>query len=122
MKYLLTLLVTLTIMGLIQSAKAQQHSHEHAQGHDQNHHWYNGLKQPGTGYSCCNEKDCARVRARQTDEGWEVLIEVAGDRRWVPVPSHVILPDRLNLEPLSSHACYTPSGYIYCFLRGGLGG
>ena len=26
----------------------------HGRGHAENHDWYQELKQPGTGYSCCN--------------------------------------------------------------------
>jgi hypothetical protein len=41
----------------------------HGQGHAENHDWYQELKQPGTGFSCCNgtingvEGDCRPTRA-----------------------------------------------------------
>ena len=36
---------------------AQDHSAidgQHGRGHAENHDWYKDLRQPGTGYSCCN--------------------------------------------------------------------
>jgi len=91
----------------------------HGQGHAQNHDWYQQLKQPGTGYSCCNgtingiEGDCRPTRAYIGDDGiWRALI----DGRWVSVPPRVVLRD---LAPDGrSHICASRSGLIYCFLGG----
>lgn len=95
----------------------------HGHGHAQNHDWYQQLKQPGTGYSCCNgtiigpqgtiEGDCRPTRAYQGDDGtWHALI----DGRWVSVPPRVVLkelaPDGRN------HICASRSGVIFCFLGG----
>jgi hypothetical protein len=92
---------------------------QHGQGHAQNHDWYKELKQPGTGYSCCNgtvngvEGDCRPTRAYLQDDGtWRALI----DGRWVPVPPRVVLK---QLAPDgNSHICASRSGLIYCFLGG----
>ena len=99
------------------------HGH-HGQGHAENHDWYKQLKQPGTGYSCCNgdqraanglvvEGDCRPTRAYQGDDGrWQAMI----NGRWVPVPPRVVLQ---RLAPDGrSHICASRSGYIYCFLGG----
>ena len=91
----------------------------HGQGHAENHDWYKELKQPGTGYSCCNgtvngiEGDCRPTRAYLQDDGtWRALI----DGRWVEVPPRVVLK---QLAPDgSSHICASRSGLIYCFLGG----
>jgi hypothetical protein len=88
-------------------------------GHAENHDWYKELKQPGTGYSCCNgtmngiEGDCRPTRAFLTDEGtWKALI----DGRWMPVPPRVVLQ---KLAPDgNSHICAGKSGMIYCFIGG----
>jgi hypothetical protein len=88
-------------------------------GHAENHDWYRELKQPGTGYSCCNgtangvEGDCRPTRAYLQDDGtWRALI----DGKWVLVPPRVVLqqmaPDG------NSHICASRSGVIYCFLAG----
>ncbi len=91
----------------------------HGQGHAENHDWYKELKQPGTGYSCCNgttngiEGDCRPTRAYQGDDGkWRALI----NGRWVDVPPRVVLQ---SLAPDgNSHICASRSGLIYCFLGG----
>jgi hypothetical protein len=89
------------------------------QGHAENHDWYKELKQPGTGYSCCNgttngiEGDCRPTRAYLQDDGtWRALV----DGRWVEVPPRVVLK---QLAPDgNSHICASRSGLIYCFLGG----
>jgi|SRR5690349_10082973 hypothetical protein len=88
-------------------------------GHAENHDWYKDLKQPGTGYSCCNgttngvEGDCRPTRAFQTEEGtWKAMI----NGRWMPVPPRVVLQ---KLAPDGhSHICAGKSGMIYCFIGG----
>jgi hypothetical protein len=91
----------------------------HGHGHAENHDWYKELKQPGTGYSCCNgssngvEGDCRPTRAFLGDDGmWHALI----DGEWVIVPPRVVLQ---SLAPDgNSHICASRSGLIYCFLGG----
>jgi hypothetical protein len=91
----------------------------HGQGHSENHDWYKELKQPGTGFSCCNgtmngvEGDCRPTRAYLNDDGmWYALV----DGRWVPVPPRVVL--RQLAPDGSSHICASKSGMIFCFLGG----
>lgn len=88
-------------------------------GHAENHDWYRNLRQPGTGYSCCNgtadgrEGDCRPTRAYLSEEGtWQALV----DGRWQPVPPSVVLK---QLAPDgNSHICAGKSGMIYCFIGG----
>jgi len=100
------------------------HNGFHNHGHAEHHDWYQRLKQPGTGYSCCNgeiknaagvviEGDCRPTRAYQDDEGvWQALI----DGRWTPVPPRVVLQ---TLAPDgNSHICANKSGMIFCFIGG----
>lgn len=94
-------------------------SSHYGHGHAENHDWYKDLKQPQTGYSCCNGRtstsdgDCRPTRAYLNDDGmWYALL----DGRWVPVPPRVVLK---QLAPDgSSHICASKSGMIYCFLGG----
>lgn len=92
---------------------------QHGQGHSENHDWYEKLKQPGSGASCCNgtingvEGDCRPTRAYQKDDGnWYALL----DGRWIQVPPKVVLQ---QLAPDGrSHICANKTGNIYCFLGG----
>jgi hypothetical protein len=116
-KRFVVLVIALTGVGTGFGAFSQ--SGNHGDGHAQNHDWYQELKQPGTGYSCCNgtangiEGDCRPTRAFVDDDGnWRVLI----DGRWVSVPPRVVLK---QLAPDGrSHVCANRSGLIYCFLGG----
>src|SRR5436190_18728838 len=95
------------------AAAAQDISHRHDPvdgarnvGHAENHDWYQKLKQPGTGYSCCNgtvngvEGDCRPTRAYLQDDGtWKAMI----DGHWLQVPPRVVLQ---KLAPDgNSHIC-----------------
>ena len=88
-------------------------------GHAENHDWYQKLKQPGTGYSCCNgtadgvQGDCRPTRAYLSEDGvWRAMI----DGRWTPVPPSTVLK---TLAPDgNSHICAGKSGMIYCFIGG----
>lgn len=122
--FVILLLVLIGVAAGVRAFSQDGHPPEHAQGihgqgHAQNHDWYQQLKQPGTGYSCCNgtangiEGDCRPTRAYIGDDGiWRALI----DGRWVSVPPRVVLKD---LAPDGrSHICASRSGLIYCFLGG----
>jgi hypothetical protein len=113
-----------TLWAVSVTAARAQDAHDHAQGqygqgHSENHDWYKELKQPETGYSCCNgrsntsEGDCRPTRAYLNDDGlWYALL----NGRWVPVPPRVVLK---QLAPDGrSHICASRSGMIYCFLGG----
>ena len=67
----------------------------HGQGHAENHDWYRDLKQPGTGYSCCNGTadgrfgDCRPTRAYLTEDGtWRAT----GTRDGVDIET-IVTPD-----------------------------
>jgi hypothetical protein len=116
------LLVALGVVWLaLQSARAQDGMH--GVGHAENHEWYSKLQSP-MGYSCCNamtaagDGDCRPVRAFYDGENWKALV----DGKWESVPANVILPDKLNKDPLHAHACRSRGGMWYCFLRGQAGG
>ena len=102
-----------------QDIATHRHDGTRGLGHAENHDWYRELKQPGTGYSCCNgtangvEGDCRPTRAFLQEDGtWKALI----DGRWMPVPPRVVLQ---KLAPDgNSHICAGKSGMIYCFIGG----
>lgn len=87
-------------------------------GHDQLHYWYQTLRQPGTGMSCCNNQDCRPTTYRV--QGGEVQVELDGE--WTTVPQNKIL----NVQPpdLNAHVCAPkqpglyPKGYVFCVVLG----
>jgi len=74
--------------------------------------WFQSLRQPGTGISCCSVADCRVTDYRTNAVGYEALI----DEKWLPVP-----PDRI-LQHISNPTgraivCYHPGTGILCFVR-----
>ena len=76
--------------------------------------WFESLKQPGTGVSCCSISDCRPVQYRLVPEGYEALV----GSLWVHVPDDRVLRNQKN--PLGRAVlCRSPaSGRIYCFVPG----
>ena len=73
--------------------------------------WFQSLKQPGSGKSCCSISDCRVEPYRQTAIGYEVLL----DGQWVPVPNDKILQ---RIENPIGRAVTCHSGRtIFCFVR-----
>ncbi len=74
--------------------------------------WFQSLRQPGTGISCCSVADCRMTDYRTDATGYEALI----DEKWLAVP-----PDRI-LQHVSNPTgraivCYHPGTGILCFVR-----
>lgn len=87
-------------------------------GHHENHDQYIDWKTP-TGGSCCSGQDCRPVRARATDDGWEIYVPEY--RRWKLVPREKVNTPDLFKDG-RSHVCTGNPSYwgfdelpIYCF-------
>jgi hypothetical protein len=115
----------MTTFALAAAAQDMSHAHDDridgqwGHGHAEHHDWYRNLKQPGTGYSCCNgtadgtEGDCRPTRAYRTEQGtWRALL----NGHWTPVPPSVVL--KTQAPDGNSHICAGKSGMIYCFIGG----
>jgi len=76
--------------------------------------WFESLKQPGTGVSCCSISDCRPVQYRLAPDGYEALV----GSMWVHVPDDRVL--RRQQNPLGRAVlCRSPaSGTIFCFVPG----
>ena len=87
--------------------------------HQLHHDWYKDLKQPGTGYSCCNGTtpdqpgDCRPTRGYKVGNKWRALLE----GQWVDVPPEVVIPADQSHEPYQLHICASRSGLIYCLIE-----
>jgi hypothetical protein len=97
-------------------AAAQEHGGVHGHRHAELHHWYKTLRQPGTGYGCCDNKDCRPTTARVRDGSIEVLV----DGEWTRVPRNTILD--VKSPDLSTHVCAPKGGWspkpIFCVVLG----
>lgn len=81
--------------------------------------WFQNLKQPGTGMSCCDQSDCAQASSEPRADGWWAKSNVTG--QWFPVdpakilPGFSIFPKAILCESPHPKADGSPS--IYCFVR-----
>lgn len=81
--------------------------------------WFKGLRQPDTGYSCCDISDCKVLQAGDVDwadGGWKANV----DGEWTTIPDNKILNDKMHPEGLGV-VCASPARRIYCFIRPGMG-
>src|SRR4029079_16008927 len=85
--------------------------------------WFQSLRQPGTGKSCCDISNCAHVEAGWHNGSWWALI----DKLWRQVPDNVVLRTPKTLDG-EAYACtgynpnwaagqrFVPIPYFYCFV------
>jgi hypothetical protein len=98
--------------------RSQEKHGAHGEGHDTMHHWYQTLKQPLTGMSCCNNEDCRPTVSRVVGETVEVMV----DGEWTAVPHEKIV--KTPSPDLGSHVCapkYSTSKpkTLFCVVLGG---
>jgi hypothetical protein len=74
--------------------------------------WFQSLRQPDTGVSCCSIADCRPVDYRTTAGGYEVWIE----NRWQRVPPEKVL-QRADNPVGRAIVCWTKQIGIMCFVR-----
>ncbi|KAA5612071.1 hypothetical protein [Rhodovastum atsumiense] len=75
--------------------------------------WYNSLRQPGTGISCCSIADCRPVDYRVVQDRYEAFIAGA----WRAVPPDRVL-HREDNPTGRAVVCWTPTAGIMCFVKG----
>jgi hypothetical protein len=75
--------------------------------------WFQDLRQPGTGMSCCSMADCRQTDFRIAGSHYEAMV----DGEWREVPPDTIL-QRTDNPTGRAVVCYTPSRGIMCFIRG----
>ena len=74
--------------------------------------WFQSLRQPGTGISCCSMADCRATEYRTNASGYEAFIE----DRWLAVPADRVL-DHTENPTGRAIVCYMPGRGILCFVR-----
>lgn len=75
--------------------------------------WFESLRQPGTGMSCCSMADCRPTQYRTRDGHYEALVQ----GKWETVPPEAVL-QRTSNPTGNAVVCYTPFRGILCFVRG----
>jgi hypothetical protein len=74
--------------------------------------WFQSLRQPGTGISCCSMADCRATEYRTSATGYEAFI----DDKWLAVPPDRVL-DHTDNPTGRAIVCYMPGRGILCFVR-----
>ena len=74
--------------------------------------WFEDLRQPGTGRSCCSVADCRAVDFRIVTDHYEAHV---GDQ-WMTVPADKIL-HRYDNPTGRAVVCWTPALGVMCFVR-----
>ncbi len=75
--------------------------------------WFQELRQPGTGISCCSIADCRPTDFRTNGSHYEAMVE----GQWRSVPPETVLHSTDNPTGRAV-VCYTPTRGILCFIRG----
>ena len=121
-RQLLPGLVPVALIVLVFPADAQDHGsgsksplrleHERIYHADRNSdEWFKSLKQPGSGFSCCDISDCKRTEADWRGGQWWAV--VSGE--WTPIPRDKEL-DKQSIDG-DAYVCSSPNRRIYCFVR-----
>lgn len=88
-------------------------SGHHGAGHAENHKWYMELRQPNSGVSCCDDRDCRPTRAYVDEDGaWRAQLNGS----WIKVPGDAVL--QTPAPDGNSHICANEAGTILCFVGG----
>lgn len=107
---MLTRTITVTLLTLVMAHPAPAQM----KGHSENHEFYKRMKIPGTGLSCCNDRDCRPAPHRVMPNG-EIQFQSRTGSWFTPPPHkllHEVTPDG------GSHLCSLPtnvgSEYTFC--------
>jgi len=76
--------------------------------------WFESLKQPGSGLSCCDISDCRRTEAEWrggNDGKWWATVNGI----WTPIPHDKELTKR-SIDG-DAYVCASPNRYVYCFVK-----
>jgi hypothetical protein len=90
-----------------------------AEGQEQSRaDWFESLRQPKTGYSCCDISDCRRAQGAEWRDGqwWAKW----GDQ-WSPVPQEKVLMDKHSIDGDPYICAGNLTRQIYCFVRPNMG-
>lgn len=75
--------------------------------------WFQSLRQPGTGMSCCAMADCRPADFRVLGGHYQAFVT----GKWEDVPPDVVI-HRADNPTGRAIVCYTPYRGILCFVKG----
>ena len=75
--------------------------------------WFESLRQPGSGASCCSIADCRPTDFRILGGQYQTLV----DGEWRAVPPDAVL-QRMDNPTGRAVVCSTPCRRILCFIKG----
>ena len=83
--------------------------------------WFQGLKQPQSGASCCDISDCRRAPVRDAGDHWEFLAVRAeyggnGDDKWHAIPEDKWLRGKTNPTG-ETVICWDPRFGVLCAVK-----
>lgn len=78
--------------------------------------WFKSLKQPGSGFSCCDISDCKLAEADWRAGQWWAVVR----GEWTPIPNDKVLEKPPSIDG-DAYVCSSPNRRIYCFVRPDLG-
>lgn len=76
--------------------------------------WFESLKQPNTGYSCCDISDCKQTIAEWRGNGWVAKVPDR-DGGFASIPPEKVLENPKTIDG-EAYVCSSPTGRIYCFV------
>lgn len=75
-------------------------------------HWFNSLRQPDTGVSCCGVADGHQVDYRIAGDHYEVWY----DQKWIAIPKKFVIN---TMNPTGRGVVFLgPDETVYCFVPG----
>lgn len=96
------------LIGLALASTISAASAEDMAGHAQHHHgFYDQLRQPQTGISCCNDKDCRPAKWKVTKNG--VAFQIGS--KWIEAPMSSVI--ETETPDQGGHWCGVNEGSDY---------
>lgn len=118
---LLTGLGASAMIGFVRWGPADAHPPAGVDLNSPEAHWFQALRQPKNGASCCDVADCRKVTARTAGDHWEFYADPAvfgsnGDDQWHVIPESKWLRGKDNPTG-ETVVCWDPRLGVLCAVK-----